>query len=384
MPATTATANNTSSTTTAHPTTTTTAHPTPTPTLSATNVKSGLRELLTPDNCCVLFIDHQPAMTFGVANIDRQTLLNNVVGLAKAARTFGVPVILTSVESGSFSGAIWPQLTSLFPAQPVIERSSMNSWEDAALLAAVQRTGRTKLVIAALWTEVCLAFPALCALSDGYDVYAVEDCSGGTSQVAHEAAISRIVQAGGVRTTWVSTMLEWQRDWARKEHYNDVMQIVIEVSHHTQHTERTQHRRAHSTGTDTARAHPLSSPHQHAGRLLSAHCHCYTPALIATHRRPLTHCTPSAPLLPVPCPVSHVVLCSTAACTVRLWSTATRWCTRRRPTRSGWRRRRRRAARTGTATASTEWSNMTGKGRNTGDRIIHMKCRKIVEPRKAE
>ena len=139
---------------------------------TTTPTKSGLHELLTPDNCCVIFIDHQPAMTFGVANIDRQTLLNNVVGFAKGAKVFNIPVILTAVESASFSGAIWPQLTSVFPDTKIIERSSMNSWEDAALVAAVKATGRTKLVICALWTEVCLAFPALCALGEGYEVYA--------------------------------------------------------------------------------------------------------------------------------------------------------------------------------------------------------------------
>ena len=196
--------------------------------VSAVNVKSGLHELLTPDNCCVVFIDHQPAMTFGVRSIDHQSLINNVVGLAKAARVFHIPVVLTAVESASFSGAIWPQLTTLFPEQQVVERSSMNSWEDAGFVAAVKATKRTKLVICALWTEVCLAFPALCALGEGYEVYAVEDCSGGTSITAHEAAISRIVQAGGVRMTWVATMLEWQRDWARKETYDGVMRTVIE------------------------------------------------------------------------------------------------------------------------------------------------------------
>jgi nicotinamidase-related amidase len=189
---------------------------------------SGLLELLNPDNCCVLFIDHQPAMTFGVASIDRQTLINNCVGLATACKTFNIPTILTAVESKAFSGALWPQLTSLFPGQKIIERSSMNSWEDAAFVAAVKATGRKKLVIAALWTEVCLTFPALCALADGFEVYAVEDCSGGTSQVAHDAAISRIVQAGGVRMTWIQTMLEWQRDWARRSTYDSVMKNVIQ------------------------------------------------------------------------------------------------------------------------------------------------------------
>jgi len=189
---------------------------------------AGYTELLNPDNCVVIFIDHQPAMTFGVANIDKQTLINNCVGLAKAARVFHIPVILTAVESKSFSGAIWPQLTTLFPEQKPIERSSMNSWEDAAFVAAVKATGRKKLVLCALWTEVCLAFPALCALGEGYEVYCVEDCSGGTSQVAHDAALHRVAQAGAVRVTWISTMLEWQRDWSRRATYDAVMQTVLE------------------------------------------------------------------------------------------------------------------------------------------------------------
>jgi len=194
----------------------------------AGGASSGYCELLNPHNCAMIFIDHQPAMTFGVANVDRQTLINNVVGLAKAAKIFNIPTILTAVESKSFSGAIWPQLTSQFPELQVIERSSMNSWEDAAFVAAVKKTGRKKLIIAALWTEVCLAFPALCALGEGYEVYAVEDCSGGTSVAAHEAALNRITQAGGVRTTWICTMLEWQRDWARRATYDPVMQTVLE------------------------------------------------------------------------------------------------------------------------------------------------------------
>jgi len=188
----------------------------------------GKLELLTPDNCCVIFIDHQPAMTFGVANIDRQLLLNNTVALAKAARLFKIPTILTAVESKSFSGTLWPQLTAVFPDSKVIERSSMNSWEDPAFVAAVKATGRKKLVMAALWTEVCLTFPALSAMAEGFEVYAVEDCSGGVSQVAHDAAIGRIAQAGGVRMTWVQTMLEWQRDWSRRTTYDAVMQTVLE------------------------------------------------------------------------------------------------------------------------------------------------------------
>jgi len=185
-------------------------------------------DLLTPTNCCLILIDHQPMMTLGVTSCDRQTLMNNTIALAKAARLFKVPVILTAVESKSFSGTLWPQITELFPGQEVIERSSMNSWEDPALVAAVKATGKKKLVIAALWTEVCLLFPALYALKEGFEVYAVEDASGGTSDMAHKAAMQRMTQAGVIPTTWVSTMLEWQRDWSRKETYDDVMRTVID------------------------------------------------------------------------------------------------------------------------------------------------------------
>src|SRR6266852_1679158 len=137
--------------------------------------------LLTPDNCAVIFIDHQPQMFFGVANMDRQALLNNVLVLAKAARIFGVPVVLTAVESKAFNGNITPELLDLFPGQRPIERSTMNSWDSPELVAAVKKTGRRNFLIAALWTEACLVFPALQMLEEGYGVYAVEDASGGTS-----------------------------------------------------------------------------------------------------------------------------------------------------------------------------------------------------------
>jgi nicotinamidase-related amidase len=185
-----------------------------------------IRELLNPRNSAVIFIDFQPQMTFGVANIDRQTLFNNVIGLAETAKAFKVPVVLTTVESESFSGYLWPQLLDIFPNQKPIERTSMNSWEDQKFVKAVQNTKRKKLVIAALWTEVCLAFPALEALDAGYEVYAVADASGGTSQMAHDYAMQRMIQAGVVPVTWQQVLLEYQRDWARKETYNDVMNIV--------------------------------------------------------------------------------------------------------------------------------------------------------------
>ncbi|MDD2468866.1 MAG: hydrolase [Desulfobulbus sp.] len=185
-------------------------------------------ELLNPQNSAVIFIDHQPQMTFGVANIDRQILFNNVLLLAKAAKIFKVPTILTTVETKSFSGNMWPQLLDIFPDQEPIERSSMNSWEDNKFVAAVQATGKKKLIMAALWTEVCLAFPALEAIKAGYEVYAVEDASGGTSKVAHDAAMRRIEQAGAVPVTSLQVLLEFQRDWAHKETYDEVIEIVKE------------------------------------------------------------------------------------------------------------------------------------------------------------
>ena len=185
-------------------------------------------ELLNPQNSAVIFIDFQPQMVFGVANIDRQTLFNNVLLLAKAARIFKVPTILTTVESKGFSGYMWPQLLDIFPGQAPIERSSMNSWEDAQFVAAVKATGRKKLIMAALWTEVCLAFPTLEALKAGYEVYAVEDASGGTTPTAHSAAMRRMEQAGAVPMTALQVLLEYQRDWARKETYDAVLAVVKE------------------------------------------------------------------------------------------------------------------------------------------------------------
>jgi len=139
-----------------------------------------------------------------------------------------VPTVLTTVESKGFSGNMWPQLLDIFPGQEPVERSSMNSWEDAKFVEAVKATGRKKLVMAALWTEVCLAFPALEALKAGYDVYAVEDASGGTSATAHSAAMRRVEQGGAAPVTALQVLLEYQRDWARKETYDGVIEIVKE------------------------------------------------------------------------------------------------------------------------------------------------------------
>lgn len=193
--------------------------------MSASSTDKGL---LTPENCGIVFIDHQPQMFFGVASMDRQMLLNNVLVLAKAARIFGVPVLLTALESAGFSGNIAPQLLDLFPDQTPIERTSMNAWDDRDFVAAIKSTGRKNFLLAALWSEACLAFPALQMLEEGYGIYVVEDASGGTSQTAHAAAIRRIEQAGGVSLTALQVLLEFQRDWARREHYEELMAVVKE------------------------------------------------------------------------------------------------------------------------------------------------------------
>ncbi|MEM4782423.1 MAG: hydrolase [Halalkalicoccus sp.] len=182
-------------------------------------------ELLTPENCAVAFVDHQPMMVFAIDSIDGQTLRNNTVGLAKAARAFGVPTIYTSIRP-STGGALWPELTAVAPDVDEIERTTMNPWEDEAFVAAVEETGRRKLLLAGLWTEVCVCYPALDALAAGYEVYVVTDACGGTTTEAHEMALERMIQASVVPVTWQQVLLEFQRDWARTEHLGETVRMA--------------------------------------------------------------------------------------------------------------------------------------------------------------
>jgi nicotinamidase-related amidase len=182
--------------------------------------------LLTPDNSALILIDHQPQMAFATRSIDGETLVNNVTALAKSAKLFGVPTILTSVAAQSFSGPLFPTIQAVFPDQKPIDRTTMNAWEDERIRVAVEKTARKKLVIAALWTEVCLLEPALSAIEDGYDVYTVTDASGGVSPEAHERAIQRMVQADAVPVTWLQVLLEYQRDWARQATYDGVVNLA--------------------------------------------------------------------------------------------------------------------------------------------------------------
>ena len=191
-------------------------------------------EVLTPQNSQLIFIDHQPQMAFGVQSIDRQALKNNVVALAKSAKVFGIPTIITTVETDSFSGHTYPELLAVFPEAPLLERTSMNSWDDQKVrdaLAEGAGEGRRKIVVSGLWTEVCNLTFALSAMHDtDYEIYMVADASGGTSQDAHDYAMQRMIQAGVVPVTWQQVLLEWQRDWARKETYDATIAIVQEHS----------------------------------------------------------------------------------------------------------------------------------------------------------
>lgn len=188
-------------------------------------------EVLTPQNSQLIFIDQQPQMAFGVQSIDRQLLKNNVVGLAKAAKAFNIPTTITTVETESFSGHTYPELLDVFPEKPLLERTSMNSWDDQKVRDALAANGRKKVVVSGLWTEVCNTTFALSAmLEGGYEIYMVADASGGTSEDAHNYATQRMIQAGIVPMTWQQVLLEWQRDWARKETYDLTIAIVQEHS----------------------------------------------------------------------------------------------------------------------------------------------------------
>jgi nicotinamidase-related amidase len=191
------------------------------------NSKAGLEALLTPDNCALILIDHQPFQFSALRSHDSQTVINNVVGLAKAAKVFGIPTLLTTVleERG---GYLLKQLQEVFPDQKPINRTFINTWEDKRVVEWVKKTGRKKIVIAALWTEICLAFPAIQAAGEGYEVYAVTDASGGCSIEAHEVAIQRMILAGVTPVTWGVVVAELQRDWARESTAVPLGQVMIE------------------------------------------------------------------------------------------------------------------------------------------------------------
>lgn len=184
-------------------------------------------EFVTPQNAALVLIDYQPAMYQGVESHDRLSIVHNVQVLAKAAKAFGLPTVLSTVAKDSFSGPFMPEVTGLFPGQQVFDRSSINAWLDAGFRAAVEATDRKKIILAGLWTEACVMFPALDMLRQGYEVYVPTDACGDVSPEAHERAVDRLVQAGAVPMTSLQTVFELQQDWARGETYGPVMDILL-------------------------------------------------------------------------------------------------------------------------------------------------------------
>lgn len=178
--------------------------------------RAGLSSLLRPEDSVLVLIDHQPYQLANLNSHEPQMVINNTAGLAKAAKAFGVPTILTTVVAER-GGYLFPQITDVFPGQAVIDRTFINTWQDPKVVDLVKATGRKQLIIAGLWTEVCVAMPAIQAVGEGWDVTVITDASGGTSIEAHQVAIQRMVAAGVNVMTWMALAAEWQRDWARME-----------------------------------------------------------------------------------------------------------------------------------------------------------------------
>jgi nicotinamidase-related amidase len=178
--------------------------------------KTGLDALLRPQDSILVLIDHQPYQFANLNSHEPTLILNNVVGLAKMAKAFDVPTVLTTVL-GERGGYLIKGLQDVFPDQEPIDRTFINTWQDERVVDIVKKSGRKQLVLAALWTEICLAMPAIHALDEGYDVFIVTDASGGVTVEAHDMAVRRMVAAGVVPITWLAVAAEWQRDWAREQ-----------------------------------------------------------------------------------------------------------------------------------------------------------------------
>jgi nicotinamidase-related amidase len=194
---------------------------------NTSSTKTGYDALLTPQNSLLLLIDHQPFQFTNLHSHEPSMLVNNVVGLAKTAKVFGLPTILTTVveERG---GLLLKGIRDVFPGQEIINRTTINTWEDPRVVSQVAQAGRQKLIMAGWWTEICLAMPTIQALGEGYDVFIVTDASGGVSAESHERAVQRMVQAGAVPITWMAVLSELQRDWARTETAEGVAEILFE------------------------------------------------------------------------------------------------------------------------------------------------------------
>jgi nicotinamidase-related amidase len=183
--------------------------------------------LLTPHNAALVVIDYQPSQVQTVTSMDRELLVDNIISVARLARTFDLPVVLSTTNVTNGQKPTIPELKAVLPDSAEIDRTQINPWENVDFRRAVEAAGRKKLIMTALWTEVCLAFPTLDAIREGFDVYPVVDAVGGTSAEAHDAGLKRMVQAGAQPISWVSLACELQRDWARVETVADVVDIVL-------------------------------------------------------------------------------------------------------------------------------------------------------------
>jgi nicotinamidase-related amidase len=182
--------------------------------------------LLTPSDCALLLIDHQAGLAFAVESIDRQTLLNNTAALARTAVVFGLPVVASTSATKVYSGPLMPAIQKVIPDVQAIDRKSMNVWEHEPARAAVEATGRKRLLVSGLLTEACVSFTVLSALAEGYDVYVVGDACGGLTPTGHDLALRRMESAGARMTSWIQVLLELQRDWTRHETYDGARSIV--------------------------------------------------------------------------------------------------------------------------------------------------------------
>jgi nicotinamidase-related amidase len=184
-------------------------------------------QLLTPQNAAMVLLDFQPGQLEAVTSVDHDLLVDNIVPVARLAKTFALPVVLSTINVATGTRPTVPEMKRVLPSSIEIDRSEINAWENGEFRRAVERTGRNKLVLAAPWTEASLALPTLDALRDGYETYPVVDAVGGTSGEAHRAALERIVRAGGQPITWVPLACELQRDWARFDTVSEVVDIVL-------------------------------------------------------------------------------------------------------------------------------------------------------------
>jgi nicotinamidase-related amidase len=198
------------------------------PLMTSAPVRDPLADhLITPENAAFLFIDYQPSQLAAVRSMDHELMVKNAVSTVRTIKAFGVPVVHSTVNVANGQGPTLPELAGLLTDDKPLDRTTVNSWEDIEFVQAVHATGRRKLILCALWTEICMAFTALDALREGYEVYPVVDAIGGTSPEAHRAGLDRVIQAGGQPVSWVSLACELQRDWARQDTVQAVVEIVL-------------------------------------------------------------------------------------------------------------------------------------------------------------